>query len=335
MSEKKPTTITDIAKHANVSKSTVSRVINNSTPVNPEKREAVLAAMKELNFEPNMFARGLASGQSRTIGVITQNIGTPFYDSISQGVLTSLAETDYSPIFADGQWQSEVGIAAAETLLGRMVDGLIIFGGHLTEGQLARLKNRGPVLIVGREVEGWENRCLFLDNEQAGYQATKHLIDLGHKQIAHISGIETHQDTIRRKAGYRRALEEAGIDFDPSLVFVGAFDGNSGVAAIEHLLNEGKKFTAVFAANDVMAYGARLALYRREIRVPEDVSLIGFDDQAESAFATPPLTTIHQPANEMGVLAANAMIKLISDEDYKLPMLESAVVVRESTIRLA
>ena len=139
---KKPITITDIAKRANVSKSTVSRVINNTTPVHEEKREAVLKAMKELNFEPNIFARGLASGQSRTIGVMTQNIGTPFYDSIAQGILTRLTTSEYSPIFADGRWKAEAGIVAAETLLGRMVDGLIIVGSRLTEQDLAALENR-------------------------------------------------------------------------------------------------------------------------------------------------------------------------------------------------
>ncbi|QEG20943.1 LacI family DNA-binding transcriptional regulator [Mariniblastus fucicola] len=329
---KKSVTITDIAKRANVSKSTVSRVINNSTPVNPEKRDAVLAAMKELHFEPNIFARGLASGQSRTIGVMTQNIGSPFYDAISQGILTSLATTDYSPIFADGRWRAETGIAAAETLLGRMVDGLIVVGSRLPEDELDELKDRVPTLIVGREIDGWENLCLFLDNERAGYEATKLLIGLGHKQIVHISGIEDHQDAIRRKAGYRRALEEAGLPVDPELICDGEFDGDSGVNAIENLLNKGIKFTAVFAANDMTALGARLALYRRGIRVPEDVSIVGFDDQAESAFFTPPLTTVKQPANEMGVAAAVAMIKLIADEEYKLPNLESKVVVRESTM---
>lgn len=328
---RKTTTITDIAKRANVSKSTVSRVINDSTPVNSVKREAVLEAMKELNFEPNVFARGLASGQSMTIGVMTQNIGSPFYDAISQGILSSLSKTSYSPIFADGRWRSETGIAAAETLLGRMVDGLIIVGSRLTQDQLDRLKNRGPILIVGRQVEGWDNRCLFLDNEQAGYDATKHLIDLGHKQIAHIAGLENHQDAIRRKAGYIRALKEANIEVDQELIHGGEFDGNSGVVAIENLLSKGKKFSAVFAANDMTAFGARLALYRRDIRVPEDISIIGFDDQAESEFFSPPLTTVKQPANEMGEAAADAMIKIITNKEHKLPVVESKVVIREST----
>jgi LacI family transcriptional regulator len=306
-------------------------VINNTTPVHEEKREAVLKAMKELNFEPNIFARGLASGQSRTIGVMTQNIGTPFYDSIAQGILTRLTTSEYSPIFADGRWKAEAGIVAAETLLGRMVDGLIIVGSRLTEQDLAALENRVPIFLVGREVDRWERRCLFLDNVQGGYDATKHLIDLGHRRIAHIAGIKDHQDAIRREAGYRRALEEAKIDIDEDLICEGSFDGQSGVEAIENLLKRDIKFTAIFAANDMMAFGARLSLYRRGIKVPQDVSIVGFDDQAESAFFTPPLTTIQQPAHEMGAVAANAMLSMISDEDYELPKLKTQVVVRDST----
>ena len=331
----KPITITDIAKRANVSKSTVSRVINNTTPVHESKREAVLAAMKELNFEPNVFARGLASGQSRTIGVMTQNIGSPFYDAISQGILDSLGETEYSPIFADGRWGEEAGIEAAEMLLGRMVGGLIIVGSRLPEIELDSLKTRVPTLLVGRYVNGWDDRCLFVDNEKAGYDATKHPIDLGHQRIVHISGIVDHQDAIRRKAGYRRALEEAGIGFDERLVCQGEFDGHSGISTIDALLNQGVEFTAVFAANDMMAFGARLALYRRGIRVPEDVSIIGFDDQVESEFLSPPLTTIQQPAHEMGLLVASTLMKMIAGEEYSLPKLETRLIVRESTCKRA
>ena len=245
--------------------------------------------------------------------------------------MDSLATTSYSPIFADGRWRPEVGLSAAETLLGRMVDGLIIVGSRLTEDELNELENRIPILVVGREVAGLEKRCLFLDNEKAGYKTTKHLIDLGHRRIVHICGIKNHQDAIRRVNGYRKALEEADIPFDADLVCEGEFDGESGAAAIESLLAKEVKFTAVFAANDMMAFGARLALYRRNIHVPNDVSIVGFDDQGESAFVTPPLTTAKQPASEMGVAAAEAMIKMIAGEEYELPQLESEIVVREST----
>ena len=330
-SVKKNVTISDIAAHANVSKSTVSRVLNNTTPVNEEKREAVLKAMKEMNFEPNVFARGLASGQSYTVGVVTQNLGSPFYDSISQGVVAGLADTAYSPIFADGQWQSDIGKAVVKTLIGRMVDGLIVIGSRLNAEFLDELKQTLPTLLVGNQIEGWDSQSMFIDNEQAAWEATQHLIDLGHTQIAHITGISEHQDSIRRLAGYRRALEEAKIAVDEDLIWEGKFDGESGVMGVEALLKRGKPFTAIFAANDSTAFGARLALYRRGIRVPEDVSIVGFDDQNEAAFATPPLTTIRQPGEEIGIAAAETIVKLINKQECKIQNLKAKLVVREST----
>ena len=328
---KKQVTISDIALRANVSKSTVSRVINGTTKVNKEKEEAVLAAMEEMNFQPNVFAQGLASGNSKTIGVVTQNIGSPIYDSISQGVLKGLTQSTYSPIFADGQWEPDVGHAAVETLLGRKVDGLIVIGSGLPRDELERLNSILPTVVVGREIEGWENQCLFIDNEQAGYDATRHLIDLGHRQIAHITGIKDHQDSVRRMEGFRRAMNESGTDIDEELICEGHFDGNSGVMAIQNLLNKGKSFSAIFASNDMMAFGARLALHRRGLRVPDDISIIGFDDQAEAAFATPPLTTVRQPAQEMGQAAAEAMVQFIGGREYDMPSLPTKIIVREST----
>ena len=331
MAPKKQVTISDIAALANVSKSTVSRVINGTTPVNKEKEEAVLAAMKQMNFQPNMFAQGLASGNSKTIGVLTQNIGSPIYDAISQGILQSLTESTYSPIFADGQWKSDVGHAAVETLLSRKVDGLIVIGSALPRDELDRVKSILPTVVVGREIEGWKNQCLFINNEQAGYDATRHLIELGHRRIAHISGIKDHQDSVRRMAGYRRALTEADIEFDEDLICEGFFDGNSGVMAVQSLLNRGKAFSAIFASNDMMAFGARLALYRQGLRVPEDVSIVGFDDQAEAAFATPPLTTVRQPAQEMGHAISAALLQLINGKEFEMPATPTQVIVREST----
>ena len=329
---KKPT-ITDIASHANVSKSTVSRVLNGTTPVHEDKRKAVEVAMKEMNFEPNVFARGLASGQSLTIGVVTQNIGSPIYDSIAQGVLFSLSKSRYSPVFADGQWQPDIETKAVETLMGRKVDGLILIGSCLPRQELDQLKDTLPVMLVAEHIEdeSWNGHCLYIDNETGGYDATKHLLELGHRNIAHITGIKDQQDSIRRLNGYLRALAEAGVEVDEDLICEGQFDGNSGVMAIETLLLRGKSFSAIFSSNDMMAFGARLALYRRGIRVPEDVSIIGFDDRAEAAFTTPPLTTIRQPAREMGVAAADALVKLISGQEYEFPALPTEIVVREST----
>jgi LacI family transcriptional regulator len=329
--ETKKITIQDIAEHANVSKSTVSRVLNNTTPVNEEKRQAVLKAVEELDFEPNSMASGLAGGNSMTIGIQTQKIGSPFYDLVTRGIINALTGTRYSPILVDGFWDKELELKGIETLLRRQVDGLIIVGGDIEKEKLEQLAEKTPILLVGREVEGLQDRCMFIDNFDIGYRATKFLIDLGHREIVHITGIMSHQDSIRRFEGYQRALKEAGIPFDPELVCEGSFDGPSGAEAIENLIANKKKFTAVFAANDMSAFGARLAMYRHDIRVPSDVSLIGVDDQVEAPYMTPPLTSVRQPAFEMGSAVGKAMVDMLGRREFSFPQPSIEISVREST----
>ena len=333
MSSKK-TTIEDIARTANVSKSTVSRVLNDSTPVAEDKKRAVLAAMKELDFQPNLFARSLAGGKSMTVGIVTQNIGSPFYDSVTRGVISGLSNTGYAPLIVDGQWQAEIESEAIETLIGRQVDGLVIVGGNLSEYALEKIRERKPVIMVAREIETWPGQCVFLDNFQAGYDATNYLIQQGHRDIAHVTGIKSHQDAVRRYRGYTKALADAGIELNEELVFEGNFSGQSGVQAIETFIMRGVTFTALFAANDETAFGARLGLARRNLRVPEDVSIIGFDNQPISGFMTPPLTTIGQPALEMGIAAADALLHAIKDEPFEIPDMPSKLVIRESVQRI-
>ena len=329
--ESKKLTIQDIADHANVSKSTVSRVLNNTTPVNEEKRKAVLDAISELNFEPNSLASGLASGASMTIGLQTQQIGSPFYDLIAQGILEALAESKYSPILVDGRWDKKFELDGIQTLLRRQVDGLIVTGGNLEVEHLLEFNKRKPMLFAGRDIPSLSSQCTFIDNFAAGFKATNFLLDLGHTRLAHIAGLDQHQDAIRRIDGYKSALEEKGIQFDPSLVYPGNFDAPSGLAAVEHWLETGKEFTAIFASNDMSAFGARLALYRRGIEVPKDVSIIGLDDQPESAFMTPPLTSVRQPAFEMGVMVGKAMLNMLSKQPFDLKTLPVEIIEREST----
>jgi len=330
MDQKKPPTIQDIAEHANVSKSTVSRVLNDTTPVHEEKRKAVLDAIKELHFEPNSLASGLASGASMTIGIQTQNIGSPFYDLITQGIIHALTDSKYSPVLVDGRWKKKFEMEGIQTLLRRQVDGLIISGGDLEVEHLLEFNKQKPMLIAGREVKELESQCIFINNFDAGFQATEYLINLGHTKIAHVAGVSFHQDAIRRLQGYKAALSHAGIEFDPELVFDGDFEAPSGVAAVEHWIENKKEFTAILAANDMSAFGARLVLFKKGIRVPEDVSIVGFDDQAESAYMTPPLTSVRQPAFEMGAMVGSAMLKMLSHQPFHLPTLPVEIVKRES-----
>lgn len=333
MTRKNQTTIQDVAARANVSVSTVSRVLTGNARVAEDKRRVILQAVEELDYRPNVFARALASGQSRTIGVLTQNIGAPFYEAIMSGVLQATNGSDFSLIFTDGLYQPQTEEKALGTLLGRHVDGIIVLGGRVSEDILCEIAEHVPLIVVGRNIPDLAEQCLSMDQFAGGYKATQYLIELGHRHIAHIVGISFQYDAIQRRNGYVQALADAGIEPNPDLIVEGNFREQSGVLAVEMLLMRGRPFSAIFAGNDQMAYGARLALFRRGIRVPDDVSIVGFDDQDPSAYMVPPLTTMRQPAGEMGMAAAQAILHMIQGEAFTLPEFPLELVVRESATR--
>ncbi|GAB5404195.1 MAG: substrate-binding domain-containing protein [Aureliella sp.] len=326
----KNATIQDIAREANVSKSTVSRVLNGTTPVHPDKRKAVEEAFARLGFRPNAFAKSLASGRSMSIGVLTQIVGSPFYDTISRGIISGLRETDYFPIFVDGQWESATEIDGIRNLLDRRVDGLILMSTAESDTELVELLGDVPSVIVGRNAPSQDLNSIYIDNLDGGYRATKHLVQFGHTRIAIVRGPHHHFDANARVEGYEKALTEAGIPVDPDLVIEGDFTSESGVAAVERLFARGADFSAIFASNDMMAFGIRLALHRRQLNVPDDISLVGFDDQSNAAFMTPPLTTVRQPALEMGVLAAESILSLIQGKPFSAQPLTAELQSRES-----
>jgi LacI family transcriptional regulator len=331
-------TIEDIAQQANVSISTVSRVLRKSSGVAADKREAVLQAVSELDYRPNVFAQSLASGQSMTIGVITQNFGSPVYDGILQGILLGLEGTDYSSLFADGRWDKTIEQNALQAFVDRRVDGLIFVGGQLSESIMVEVGHKTPLILVARTIGALAENCIHFDNFQAAYDLTRYLLDMGHRNIAHITAKMHYQETVsdvsQRYAGYAQALTDAGIPVDPQLVVEGNLMQQSGSLAVEMLLMAKRPFSAIFAANDQMAFGARLALYRRGIRVPDDISLVGFDDEIMAAFSIPPLTTVRQPSVEMGQAAAAAILDLIDGKPVANQIFRSKIIVRESVARL-
>lgn len=331
-------TIEDIAQKANVSISTVSRVMRKSSGVTAKKREAVLQAMSDLDYRPNVFAQSLASGQSMTIGVITQNFGSPFYDGILQGILQGLEGSEYSPLFADGRWNVKIEQSALQTFLDRRVDGLIFVGGQLPEREMWNVGQKTPLISVGRNIAALTENCIHIDNFKAGYDLTNYLLGMGHRNIAHITAKMHYQSTVsdvsERYEGYIQALKDAGLEPDPHLVVEGSLLQQSGALAVEMLLMQKRPFSAIFAANDQMAFGARLALYRRGIRVPDDVSLVGFDDEMTAAYTIPPLTTVRQPSVEMGQAAARAILNLINEKPVTHQTFQSQLIVRESVSRL-
>jgi LacI family transcriptional regulator len=330
----KAVTIHDIAREAGVSPSTVSRVLNGTVPVAEDKRAAVLAVIERHKYRPNVVARGLARGTTGAIGVLTQAISSQFYGEILYGIEQGLRGSAYHAVFASANWQRDEELAALDLLVERRVDAMLVLGGLVPDEQLRRVAEEIPLIVVGRSVEGLEAHCLRVDDELGAYTATRYLIDLGHRRIVHITGALFHQDARDRQAGYCRALEEAGLPADPQLIVEGDYTEHSGLLASQALLSRGTLFSAIFTANDQMAYGVRLGLFRRGLRVPEDISLVGFDDLLGSRYSIPPLTTIRQPTTDLGREAAQAALRLLEGQPPAIPTPAVELVIRESAAQL-
>ncbi|WP_395064749.1 LacI family DNA-binding transcriptional regulator [Paraburkholderia silvatlantica] len=328
-------TLEEIARAAGVSPSTVSRILNGTARVLPEKQRAVEEAIARFNYRPNVLARSLASGRTETIGVLTQAVSSPFYAEWLRGIEEALSEPGFTPIFVSSRWNVVDEKARLEEFIARRVDGIILLHAQLDEPTLTEYSRYAPMLVLGRSVQnGTALAGLPIDNLQGARDATRHLIEQGHREIAFIAGPDSHEDAIERLDGYRIALEDAGIGFDADLVEQGDYLETGGLAAMERLLLRRPSLSAVFCANDQTAYGARLAMFRRGVRVPEDVSLVGFDDLPTSSYMTPPLTTVRQPTYEIGRLAAQGIVQMIRKQPIALSPIPLTLVTRETTRRI-
>jgi LacI family transcriptional regulator len=237
----------------------------------------------------------------------------------------------YASLFVSGNWREDDERKAIETLMSRRVDGLIVFAGRLSDAALKRYAAEVPLVLVGRRSPGRQFLSIGFDNRLGAHLAAEHLLSLGHRQIAFITGAHQHADALERRAGFEETLQAAGLKLDPDLVAEGAYTEPSGQQAAQALLARGKPFTALFASNDQMAIGAALALHRAGLRVPQDVSLVGFDDVAVAEFSIPPLTTVRQSVGEIGAQAATALLDLLADRPPRVTLTPPRLVVREST----
>jgi LacI family transcriptional regulator len=324
-------TLEDVAAAAGVSPSTVSRILNGTAAVSAVKCAAVHDAIRRLGFVPNPVARGLAGGRTLSIGVLTQALDSPFYGSALRGIEDELGRAGYSPLFVSGHWSANEEARCIEVLRSRRVDGLIVLTGRLSDAALTREAQSVPVVVTGRTLSAPNLYALNFDNFEGARLATHHLLALGHRRIAFITGDPLHPDANERLRGYRMALEAAEVPYDPALVLPGQYHEESGRLAVERLMDSRAPFSAIFAANDQMAFGAILALHRRGKRVPSDVSVVGFDDVSSATYCLPPLTTVHQPVYELGRLAATSMMQLLAGEQPTGRMPGPRLIVREST----
>ena len=327
-------TVHEVARVAGVSAATVSRFLNGTAKVSEEKRQAIESVIEKLNYKPNVLAQNLKMGSSRTIGVLTQSLVSGYFADAMAGIDEALQGTGYAPLIVSGHWHADEEAERIELLIARRVDGLVILSGKLKDAQILKLSQRVPIVAFGRDLSAPRAYGFCLDNYWGACEAVRHLINQGHRNIAFITGPSDHQDALARLAGYRDTLAKHGIKEHQQLIVGGDFQESGGLLAVERLLESGQRFSAIFCANDLTAYGARLALYRRGIRVPEDISVIGFDDLHSSMYTTPPLTTVRQPLFDVGKCLGRAIVKMIGHETLDIEVPQLNLVVRESVKRV-
>lgn len=326
-------TIKEVSELAGVSISTVSRVINGNRIVVEEKRKRVLAAMEQLNYSPNTFAQSLATNRANAIGVVVNDLSSPFYGGMLHGIEEVINATDLHLIISSGQIQETSEKKAVEFLLNRRCDALIVHLESISDQDLSAWAKRGKIVLVDRYVEEMADRCIYLDNQSGGKMATEHLIQKGHRRIAHITGHMGMHDSCERLEGYRDALEEAGIAYDPNLVVEGNFREESGSQAMQHLLDKNLDFTALFVGNDQMSAGAISAIRKAGMEIPKDYSIIGFDDILFARYLYPALTTIRLPISEMGRVSAQMAIQMITGEKVSIQQKFSPKLIERDSVR--
>ncbi len=333
------TTIKDVAEKAQVSISTVSRVINNSGYVNAETKHKVMEAIRELDFEPNPLAKGLGGGKSNTIGLILPDITNLFFPSIARGVEDAATVQGYTVILGNTDNVAANEESYLNVLERKSVDGIIIAGSSSDGSRIQELTTSGlPVVLVDRTFPSLTIDSVTSDNLEGAYLAVKHLVTLGHEKILFLGGGTNISTTQEREQGYLKALRESGIPINRNLIHYGDYRFESGFDRLIEVLEKGLPFTAVFAANDLIAIGAIRAIQSRNLHVPQDFSVVGFDDIFWAKLERPPLTTVAQPIYRMGMIACELLldkIKLPSQQEPRHIVLKPDLVLRQSTAALS
>ena len=312
-------TIQDIARLAGVSKATVSRVLNHHSSVNALLRERVQRVVQEYDFVPSVTAIGLAGGHTRLIGVLAPPLTWPSVPEIMHGVAEYVERTDYEIVLYSIGFERNHSDVLDRILGMRMVAGLLaIFPGELSQHLTYRYQQGFPLVTIDDQSKPATLPWVGVDNVASAYEATRHLLDLGHRRIAHIQGPQNFYCAVERYQGYCQALQDAGISPDPTLLFEGTFEPASGRRCATQLFSRDKRDlpTAVFVANDQMAFGVLEVAEQQGIRVPEEIAVVGFDDTNFSARVRPALTTIRQPFSEMGRKALEILSTMIDQKHH-------------------
>lgn len=326
-------TIFDVADEAGVSYSTVSRVINNKDHVSPEKRERVLRAMAQLGYVANVQARSLAGGESRVVGLLVDYLSSSYMDEIIRGIDGALDAENYDLMLYTTHRRKTKESAYVTKLTRRLADGLLLILPRNAAAYLDTLRQRQfPHVLIDYLSDGQNVPSVSTTNFRGAYDAMTYLLSLGHRRIGFITGTMEFGCARERLDGYKAALKDAGIPIDPRLVCEGDFMQPQGYLGAQQLLSLSEPPTAIFASNDMMAFGVMEVARERGLRLPGDLSIIGFDDIPQAAHVHPALTTVRQPLEEMGRSAARLLLKYIAQPNAEVERIElpTEFVIRES-----
>lgn len=327
-------TIKDVSKAANVSIATVSLVANGKGVISEKTRKHVLSVMKELGYQPNSHARSLASKRSNSVGVIVYEMSSSHHSTLFSNINEIVKRKGMNLIITSYDWREDKEKAALQHLIDHRCEVVILYSETPLDPQVLSILETTKKIIVINDLFPEEKGCnILFDNEGGGYMAGKHLIRNGHRKIACIMGPLSLIAYQQRLKGFRRAMEEFGIDCNENLILETPMKEEGGANAIRDLLDRGESFTAVFAGDDEMAAGAMYQLKKSGMSIPDDVSVMGFNDQYFSKFCFPPLTTIEHPIAEIGKTAGKIAASLMKGEDLNGRYPFSPKLVSRETVK--
>jgi len=325
------TTIRDVARELGISVATVSRALSRPELLRRETRDRVMAVVERLGYRPNLLARGLRRGETRALLLVVPTL-SPFFLEIYAGAEDVAREADFALLLASSNGDPEREEACFDQVSSGRADGIVLLTGVVPSAYASGKRPLPPLVAVLERLPHHRVPVIRTDHRAGASAALRHLIGLGHRRIAHIAGSRKATSTAHRIAGYRSALESAELPVLPELIYPGDFTMQSGAAGMAQLLKLREPPTAVLCGNDEMAFGAISELRRSGFSVPEDLSVVGFDDQNMAAFYNPPLTTVHIPRRELGRRAALELMELLEGRSVAHEVvLPTRLIVRDST----
>lgn len=327
-------TIYDVAREANVSMATVSRVVNGNPNVKPTTRKKVLATIERLGYRPNAVARGLASKKTTTVGAIIPDISSIFFAELARGIEDIATMYKYNIILSNSDQNKDKELQLINTMYEKQVDGILFMGGTITDDHVKQFQSSSvPVVLAATHDETNTIPSVNIDYEQAAFEATKYLLDKENKAVAFIAGEDDTTINKQKYIGYQRAFKESDIAINDEYVVKGDYMYDSGIEALGELLALENKPTAVFVSSDEMALGVIHGAQDRGLRVPEDLEVFGFDNTKLASMVRPTLSTIVQPMYDIGAVAMRLLTKFMNKEDVseKRVVLPHRIVERNST----